>query len=490
MDSPGNRAAAHVLRIHSALPLFPAPAMTASMTQQQQTGTWSIGPYWLDADGHLSLGTSAVPLSPLQRRLLLSLVRHAGQVLEKETLLHEVWGHTQVSDVSLARAVHGLRRILDNGPLGSRVIRTIYGSGYRFDGPVSQPTAQGITGSEPDTSGFPSAESLGHFVEGLVQVRHRDPRQLPNAAEHFRRCLNSAPGFAPAQLQLAATLVVQYQWGQVSAGVIEGEVESLLRQAESSGSVTDQARALRMEVLTLLHWQPQLAEESFGAWLPQQLPPGPSRHGWVRHLLATGRAEEALALVEPELSGDNPSGWFLAGLSQLQMGRLDGAIATLRKPLRIDSTLAAPRWLLALSLAQANRGKEALQELAQCCLAESQPDSLEAALALVLALSGEGERAAGMLGAALRRGREPLPMATLWGLVALSLGEDAAAARLLERAVQERCGLAPFAWQWSGLDRLGDSAALRAFRARMADQFHRQDLHPSPAEAIEGFNAA
>ena len=44
--------------------------MTASLTQQQQSSSWSIGPYWLDADGHLSLGTSAVPLSPLQRRLL------------------------------------------------------------------------------------------------------------------------------------------------------------------------------------------------------------------------------------------------------------------------------------------------------------------------------------------------------------------------------------------------------------------------------------
>jgi tetratricopeptide (TPR) repeat protein len=265
-------------------------------------------------------------------------------------------------------------------------------------------------------------------------------------------------------------------------------VTGLLRHAEASGSVTDEARALRMEVLTMLHWQPQLAQESFAAWLPQRLPPGPSRHGWIRHLLATGRPDEALALVEPELSGDNPSGWFLAGLSRLQMGRLDDAIATLRQPLRLDATLAAPRWLLALSLAQANRGKEALQELAQCRLTEPKKDSHLGAAALVLALSGEGERAASLLGAALRSGAEPLAMATFWGLVAVSLGEDAAAARLLERAVQERCGLAPLVWHWSGLDRLGDSAALRAFRAGMAGQFNQQA--PVTAEAIKKFNVA
>ena len=60
--------------------------MTALMPQQQRTSTWAFGPYSLDAEGHLALGPSAIPLSPLQRRLLLCLVRHAGQVLDKETL--------------------------------------------------------------------------------------------------------------------------------------------------------------------------------------------------------------------------------------------------------------------------------------------------------------------------------------------------------------------------------------------------------------------
>jgi DNA-binding winged helix-turn-helix (wHTH) protein/tetratricopeptide (TPR) repeat protein len=463
--------------------------MKAPMSQKR-SGTWSIGPYWLDADGHLSLGTSTIPLSPLQRRLMIALVCHAGQVLEKETLLQEVWGHTQVSDVSLARAIHGLRRILDGGPLGSRVIRTIYGSGYRFDGPVCVHTAKPTTTPEKDatklSARFPSAESLGHFVEGLVQVRHRDPRKLPSAADHFRRCISSSPGFAPAQIQLAATLLAQYQWGETSAAAIEAEAESLLRQAEESDGVTDELLTLRMEVLTLLLWQPQLAEENFAAWLPQRLPPGPSRHGWVRHLLAIGRPAEALDLLEPELSGGTtPSGWFLAGLSHLQMGRLEAAITTLRHQLRLDPNLVAPRWLLALSLAQANRNTEALEELARCA---PHPEPLHAASALVLALSGEGDRAAIQLGEALRGGPRPLGMATLWGLVAVCLGEDAAAGRLLEQAVQHRCGLAPFAWQWSGLDRLGDSTALQTFRSRMASRFHRPGptvTTPEAGKAVE-----
>jgi DNA-binding winged helix-turn-helix (wHTH) protein len=104
-------------------------------------------------------------------------------VLEKDNLLQEVWGHTQVSDVSLARAVHGLRRILDNGPLGSRVIRTIYGSGYRFDGPVSQISAKAATGSEPEAGGFPSAQTLSK------RAGQSSARSLPSPDRRSRRPL-------------------------------------------------------------------------------------------------------------------------------------------------------------------------------------------------------------------------------------------------------------------------------------------------------------
>ena len=83
---------------------------------------WQIGPYLLSHDGVLRLGTQVVSLSPLQRKLLLCFAEHAGQLVERTLLFEEVWGHTNVSDVSLARAVHSLRQVLDQGPLGSSVI--------------------------------------------------------------------------------------------------------------------------------------------------------------------------------------------------------------------------------------------------------------------------------------------------------------------------------------------------------------------------------
>ena len=180
-----------------------------------------------------------------------------------------------------------------------------------------------------------------------------------------------------------------------------------------------------------------------------------------------------------------PSGWFLAGLSQLQLGLPEDAITMLRTPLRLDPSLAAPRWLLALSLAQAGKGTDALQVLAKCRLAGSQPVSLQAAPALVLALSGEEARAAGLL-ATLLRGRDAsISMTSLWGLVALTLGDEAAASRLLDQAVTNRCGLAPFLWNWQGGQRHQQSPAWLTFQERMQAIFQ----HQLPLEADAGVAA-
>lgn len=293
--------------------------MTSSQIDNPR-GFWSFGPYTLDGDGHLWLGPSAIHLAPLQRRLLVALVRQNGQVLPKDKLLQEVWGHSHVSEVSISRTVHGLRRILAAGPLGSAVIRTIYGGGYRLEVPVHPIALEEGASRAIGGSGCPTAQTLGTYVEGLVWVRQRDPRELTRAEGFLRRCLAISPDFTPALLQLCGSQLAQYLWGLRPAEPLEPLLEGLLKQAEASGHMAPEVMALRMEVLSLLHWQPELAEARFGGWLPEHLPPGTARHSWVRHLLATGRAAEALVLVEPLLAPDCPNGWLLAAMAWWMQG--------------------------------------------------------------------------------------------------------------------------------------------------------------------------
>lgn len=74
-----------------------------------------------------------VPLSPKGFALLVALIRHGGAVVNRVTLLREVWGYQALV---LSRTVDShiaeLRRKLEADPANPRHIITVYKSGYRF----------------------------------------------------------------------------------------------------------------------------------------------------------------------------------------------------------------------------------------------------------------------------------------------------------------------------------------------------------------------
>jgi len=74
-----------------------------------------------------------VRLTPIEYRLLTTLVRHAGKVLTHRFLLREVWGPGAVEEVHYLR-VHAanLRRKLEADPARPRYLLTEQGVGYRF----------------------------------------------------------------------------------------------------------------------------------------------------------------------------------------------------------------------------------------------------------------------------------------------------------------------------------------------------------------------
>ncbi|MEB3260316.1 MAG: winged helix-turn-helix domain-containing protein [Cyanobacteriota bacterium] len=445
--------------------------MTHSQIQSNARTSWTFGPYSLDGEGNLRIGPTAIHLPPLQRRLLLALARQQGQVLSRETLLEEVWGHDQVSEVSISRTVHGLRRAFTDGPLGSSVIRTIYGGGYRLDVPVRVAVEAAAEAGALKPSGLPSAQTLSVFVEGMVWVRRRDPRLLPRAEQHLRRCLDIAPDFSPALVALVATRLARYQWGLLSAQGIENELEVLLQRAELSGDLAAEVLALRVEVLSLLHWQPDLAEGRFARWLPSQLPEGAPLHSWARHLIATGRASAARPLLEPHLNADNPDGWLLTAVACWLTGDHGSAIRHLREQLAIDGSLAGARLVLSLVLADGDQPEQALHELEATAISSDPVNGLQALAALILALCGQTARAQTHLRQGIDDGGRSKEMISLWGLTALVLGEDALAANLLDQAVHHRCGLAPFVRHLPSLSRFEDSPALARFQEAMKNRF-------------------
>ena len=63
---------------------------------------------------------------------LLYLVERAGQLVEKEALLHAVWPNAVVEENNLNQVISTLRRLLDDDRVSPRFIATVPGRGYQF----------------------------------------------------------------------------------------------------------------------------------------------------------------------------------------------------------------------------------------------------------------------------------------------------------------------------------------------------------------------
>jgi two-component system, OmpR family, KDP operon response regulator KdpE len=74
-----------------------------------------------------------VRLTPTEWRILEMLVRNAGRLVTRQTLLHDIWGSEHVTDTGYLRLyVSQLRKKLEPDPAAPRFLLTEPGMGYRF----------------------------------------------------------------------------------------------------------------------------------------------------------------------------------------------------------------------------------------------------------------------------------------------------------------------------------------------------------------------
>jgi two-component system KDP operon response regulator KdpE len=79
------------------------------------------------------LADNEVRLTPIEYRLLTTLVHHPGNVLTHRQLLTEVWGPSHIEEVHYLRVYMAhLRRKIETDPTNPRYLRTEPGVGYRL----------------------------------------------------------------------------------------------------------------------------------------------------------------------------------------------------------------------------------------------------------------------------------------------------------------------------------------------------------------------
>jgi DNA-binding winged helix-turn-helix (wHTH) protein len=87
----------------------------------------------LDLDARqLERGNSIVPLEPKMYELLEVLIKRRPAVVTNNQLDELLWPNVYVARTSLTRLVSELRAVLGDSPRDSRIIRTVYKTGYAF----------------------------------------------------------------------------------------------------------------------------------------------------------------------------------------------------------------------------------------------------------------------------------------------------------------------------------------------------------------------
>lgn len=109
---------------------------------------FEFGPFRLDAErGRLTRSGEIVLLPPKAISLLLVLLKHQGQVVEKETILETVWPDTVVEDSNLTQTIHLIRKAISKNGASEPRIETLPKIGYRIIANARLVTEQSFTSS-------------------------------------------------------------------------------------------------------------------------------------------------------------------------------------------------------------------------------------------------------------------------------------------------------------------------------------------------------
>ncbi len=101
---------------------------------EKTTRVQTLGDVSLDLDqGVAHVHGKAVALTPIELELLHYMMMHAGRLLERETLLRDVWGYDYFGKTNLVDvAIRRLREKIEADPSNPVYLLTVRGQGYRF----------------------------------------------------------------------------------------------------------------------------------------------------------------------------------------------------------------------------------------------------------------------------------------------------------------------------------------------------------------------
>jgi len=155
-------------------------------TGDEQGECYRFGEVVVDVGAHTITRAGTVePVEPKAFAVLLVLLRHADQLVLRDTLLDEVWGHRHVTPNVLTRAIAQLRAALGDHPHQPLYIQTQHALGYRFIGELIRDPEACPPAAEPDVEPVQQVPVAGiaPVPAPVVHDRHQPPVPVPARRE-------------------------------------------------------------------------------------------------------------------------------------------------------------------------------------------------------------------------------------------------------------------------------------------------------------------
>ena len=213
-------------------------------------------------------GGAAIALPDPAFDILAYLAEHAGELVERSTLLQAAWPRVTVVENSVSQAVSALRRCLGDDPAEPRYVSTVSGRGYRF---VAEVIADSVGGLDP------RAQQL--YAAGWSALCRPGSETLTRALDCLQQALELEPDFALAEVCLAECYIMLGGHGiRPTAEVIPRALAAAQRAVAADPNLADAQASLAnlrviTQTLTFRDWQPmlqRLAEQNPGSFWVQR----------------------------------------------------------------------------------------------------------------------------------------------------------------------------------------------------------------------------
>lgn len=337
--------------------------------QQQNVDVYDFGDVRVELASHRVLrnGKTCV-LEPKAFAVLQILMLHADEVVSKDRLLDEVWGHRHVTIGVLTRIISQLRHALGDNTATPIYIQTVHTLGYRFIGyahpdagvkkePTTDSNGNGheavpeVRGrrisdaTHEQTSGPDATLAQDHYVLGRRHWYERTSSSLQLALDHFKKSVSLDPTYAKSWCGIADTYLLLYEYSNLSLSDVERQSRyAISRALELKPDMGEAYAALGLLEIQLQHYTVAIALLEQAA---AQCPRLSYVNAWLAMALSLdGNVLRAEEILEPALQNDTENVVLLTtmAINQAMQANESSAEQTLLHALSVNPAYLEIYW--------------------------------------------------------------------------------------------------------------------------------------------------